>query len=63
MEHGSNLGPVGRVREVVGILGRLGRAMKGRVREWATDRNEEISGTLKEVREELDADIQETDKK
>ena len=62
MEQDSNQGPVNRVREVAGIVKRLGCVMKGRIREWAVERDRELGNTLREVREELDAEIAETAK-
>jgi ribosome recycling factor len=50
------------VREAVGILGKLGRLVRGRVAEFAHDKGEEAGETLRQVREELDQELESLEK-
>jgi acyl-CoA reductase-like NAD-dependent aldehyde dehydrogenase len=55
MEQETKSGPV---REAADILRRLGRLVTGRVREFAQEKHAEAGETLKQVREELDKEIE-----
>lgn len=57
MGHDNDPGPV---REAAGILARFGRLVRGRLREFASEKGAEARQTLREVREELDAEIRST---
>ena len=59
MEQQTNRGPV---RDALGILGRLGRLVRGRVKEFARDKREEAGETLRQVREELDQELDSIEK-
>lgn len=50
----------GAVREAAGILVRFGRMVRGRLREFASEKGAEARQTLREVREELDAELKST---
>jgi len=62
MEQENKRGPV---REAAGIIGKLGRLVRGRVKEFAQEKHEEAGQTLREVRQELDEELDtlEKDKK
>jgi hypothetical protein len=60
MEQASKSGPV---REAAGILSRLGRLFRGRVRQFAAEKHQEAGETLQQVREELDEEIKSVESK
>lgn len=51
----------GSLAEAAGIVVRFGRMVRGRLREFATEKSAEARQSLREVREELDAEIRSTE--